>query len=68
MHFAVSPSTVQSTNLVNRLFENPPEKISDVSPIRTKRMKATSEAVPVAVNDEICHEQKKRFDYPLSHG
>ena len=54
-----------STSLVNRLLENPTEKITDVSRLRTKGMKATDAEVLAAVDGEIC---PKTSDYPFSHG
>lgn len=56
-----------STNIVNRLLENPAEKISDVSSFRTKGMKATDEEVLAAVDGEICLEQSEKLRIIRSH-
>lgn len=56
-----------STNIVNRLLENPTEKITDVSGFRTKGMKATDAEVLAAVDGEICTEQAEKLRIIRSH-
>lgn len=56
-----------STNLINRLLENPNKKITDVSSFRTKGMKATDEEVLAAVDGEICPEQAEKLRIIRSH-
>ena len=56
-----------STNLINRLLENPTEKITDVSFFRTKGMKASDEEVLAAVDGEICPEQAEKLRIIRSH-
>lgn len=56
-----------STNIVNRLLENPAEKITDVSGFRTKGMKATDAEVLAAVDGEICPEQAEKLRIIRSH-
>lgn len=56
-----------STNIVNRLLENPTEKITDISFFRTKGMKATDEEVLAAVDGEILPEQAQKLRIIRSH-
>ena len=56
-----------STSIVNRLLENPAERITDVSSFRTKGMKATDAEVLAAVDGEICSEQAEKLRIIRSH-
>ena len=56
-----------STNIVNRLLENPSEPITDVSGFRTKGMKATDAEVLAAVDGVICTEQAEKLRIIRSH-
>lgn len=56
-----------STNIVNRLLQNPTEKITDVSGFRTKGMKATDAEILAAVDGEICPEQAEKLRIIRSH-
>ncbi|MGN0468396.1 MAG: IS110 family transposase [Acutalibacteraceae bacterium] len=56
-----------STNLVNRLLENPFEPITDVSGFRTKGMKATDAEILAAVDGKICPEQAEKLRIIRSH-
>lgn len=46
-----------STNIVNRLLENPTEKITDVSGSRTKAMKATN-VLPLLTEKSVPNKPK----------
>ena len=56
-----------STNIVNRLLENPTEPITDVSEFRTKGMKATDAEVLSALDGQICTEQAEKLRIIRSH-
>jgi transposase len=56
-----------STNIVNRLLENPSEPITDVSGFRTRGMKATDAEVLAAVDGAICTEQAEKLRIIRSH-
>jgi len=53
--------------ITDHLFENPTERIADVSALRTKGMKATDEEVLAAVDGELCVEQAEKLRIIRSH-
>lgn len=53
--------------ITSRLLKNPTEKIMDVSPFRTRGMKATNEEVLAALDGELCVEQAEKLRIIRSH-
>jgi len=56
-----------SSAIIDRLLQNPFQKLTDVSAFRTKGMKATNEAVLAAVDGEMCAEQAEKLRIIRSH-
>jgi len=53
--------------ITTQILKNPAEKITDVSPFRTRGMKATNEQVLAAVDGEMCAEQAEKLRIICSH-
>lgn len=56
-----------SSSIIERILENPLEKLTDVSTFRTKGMKASNEEVLAAVDGEICAEQAEKLRIIRAH-
>ena len=56
-----------SSAIIERILENPLEKLTDVSTFRTKGMKASNEEVLAAVDGEICAEQAEKLRIIRAH-
>ena len=56
-----------SSNIIKHILDHPDEKLTDVSPFRTKHMKATNEQVLDAVDGEMCAQQAEKLRIIRSH-
>lgn len=56
-----------SSAIIERILQNPAEKLTDVSAFRTKGMKASDEQVLAAVDGEMCAEQAEKLRIIRSH-
>ena len=56
-----------SRDLIDYLLDHPNDKITDVSPFRTKHLKATDEQILEALDGEICEQQAEKLKVIREH-
>lgn len=56
-----------SSNIIGHILANPSKKLSDVSALRTKHMKATDDEILGAIDGETCPEQAEKLRIIRAH-
>ena len=56
-----------SSAIIERILQNPSEKLTDISAFRTKGLKASDEEILAAVDGEMCAEQAEKLRIIRSH-